>query len=276
EDSKDILLSFLNAVLDFGGRTIADLTIVDPYNIPMLQGMKDTYVDVKAMLDDDSRVIIEMQVLNHECFEKRILYNAAKNYSLQLGQGEAYHLLNPVIALTLTDFVMFPNQPLMNCFKLLEKQRFIEYSGDIELVFIELPKFLKTETELTTIQDKWLFFIKNAGKLNYIPNNLEQSLQKAFAIANEAGLSAEELELQHRKRDFIFVNQSALTLATKQGIKQGIEQGIELGIEQGIEQARRTAILNAHRAGLTPETIAQIVQIDLAQVNAVLAEIAHK
>ena len=74
-DSKDLLISFLNATIDFeNNRKIEDLKIVDPYNIPMLKGMKDTFVDVKAELDDGSRVIIEMQVLNHEGFEKRVLY----------------------------------------------------------------------------------------------------------------------------------------------------------------------------------------------------------
>ncbi len=33
--------------------------------------MKDTFVDVKAELSDNTRVIKEMQVLNHEGFEKR-------------------------------------------------------------------------------------------------------------------------------------------------------------------------------------------------------------
>ena len=64
----------------------------------MLKGVKDTYVDVKAVLDDDTTVIIEMQILNHPGFEKRVLYNAAKNYSIQLTKNENYHLLNPVIA----------------------------------------------------------------------------------------------------------------------------------------------------------------------------------
>ena len=56
--------------------------------------MKDTYLDVKALLDDGTSVIIEMQVLNVEGFEKRILYNAAKTYSTQLGTGDDYTLLN--------------------------------------------------------------------------------------------------------------------------------------------------------------------------------------
>lgn len=277
EDSKDILLSFLNALIDFADdRRITDLTIVDPYNIPMLKGMKDTFVDVKAQLNDGSRVIIEMQVLSHEGFEKRILYNAAKNYSTQLNQGEVFNLLNPVIALTLTDFVLFPAQPLINSFKLLEKERFIEYSGDIELLFVELPKFTKTELELENIQDKWLYFIKNAGKLDYVPKNMEQELGKAFAIANEGNLSREELDLQHRKRDFIMIQKASVEQGVKQGIaqgiKQGIEQGIEQGVKQGIEQSRRITIINAHQAGLPIDTIAQIVQLTVADVEAVLAQ----
>lgn len=158
--------------------------------------MKDTYVDVKAQLSDNTSVIIEMQILNHEGLEKRILYNAAKNYSVQLKKGDAYHLLNPVIALTITDFILFDGtQELINNFKLIEKKQFIEYSDDIELIFIELPKFKKSEAELNNVQDKWLYFIKNAGDMNYIPNNIDHELELVFKIANETNLSEEELEI---------------------------------------------------------------------------------
>ena len=280
-DSKDILISFLNAIIDFeNNRKIQDLTIVDPYNIPMLKGMKDTYVDVKAELDDGSRVIIEMQVLNHEGFEKRVLYNAAKNYSIQLTKGDAYHLLNPVIALTITDFVLFDGNPeLINNFKLIEKKQFIEYSDDIELIFIELPKFTKQEDELETIQDKWLYFIKNAGDLDYIPNNLDQELEKAFNIANEANLSPEELELQHKKRDWIYIQKSSIELATKTGLRQGIEQGLEKGLEQGREQglekgreegidkASKTIAVNLLGKGIDMATIAEVTGLTEAEIN---------
>ncbi|MDF1583929.1 MAG: Rpn family recombination-promoting nuclease/putative transposase [Methyloprofundus sp.] len=266
-DSKDLLISFLNAVIEFDSKQIiTDLTIVDPYNIPMLKGMKDTFVDVKAELSDGSRVIIEMQVLNHEGFEKRVLYNAAKNYSIQLTKGDAYHLLNPVIALTITDFTLFEGSPeLISHFKLLEKKQFIEYSDDIELIFIELPKFNKTETELATIQDKWLYFIKNAGDLDYIPHNLEQELEKAFSIANEANLSAEELELQHKKRDWIYIQKSSIELATKTGLKQGLEQGLEQGLHQGVQQgeaALLARLIEKRFGSLSTEVRQQIANAD--------------
>jgi predicted transposase/invertase (TIGR01784 family) len=230
EQSKPILMSFLNALLDFNGEKITDLIIVDPYQIPLLQGMKDTFVDVKAVLSNQTNVIIEMQILNVEGFEKRVLYNAAKSYSTQLLKGEKYHLLNPVIALTITDFVMFEDlKDIISTFKLLEKTNLINYSDDIQLVFIELPKFLKTDQELTNITDKWIYFVKNAGSLEYIPETLQndQEIQQAFTIANTASLSRSELELQEKRHDFIRLQQGSLDLARAQGKKEGLQQGRE-------------------------------------------------
>ena len=103
ERSKPLLIKFFNAVLDYtGDYAITDLTIIAP---PVIKGMKDTFVGVKAMLASGNTVIIETQVLNVEGFEKRVLYNAAKTYAAQLDKGEQYTLLNPVIALTFADFI---------------------------------------------------------------------------------------------------------------------------------------------------------------------------
>jgi len=280
EGSKDLLISFLNSVIEFDQQqTITDLTIVDPYSIPLLKGMKDTFVDVKAELSDNTKVIIEMQVLNHEGFEKRVLYNAAKNYSLQLKKGDPYHLLNPVIALTITDFILFKNtDELINNFKLLEKNQFIQYSDDIELIFIELPKFHKTEAELSSVQDKWLYFIKNAGNLDYIPKNLNQELEKAFNIANEANLSEEELELQHKKKDFIYIQKSSIEFATKTGMEQGLEKGLQQGLEQGLQQGLEQGewnktlniIQNANRMGLPMQAIIELTGLDEEKISALL------
>jgi predicted transposase/invertase (TIGR01784 family) len=85
-ESKDILISFLNAMIYDGNPTIADLEIINPNLPPRVEGLKDTYLDVKAKLADGTLVIIEMQVLNVESFGKRVLYNAAKTYALAIAK----------------------------------------------------------------------------------------------------------------------------------------------------------------------------------------------
>ena len=257
EQSKDILIDFLNALIDFNEGEIIDLTIVDPYQIPLLQGMKDSYVDVKAILSTKQTVIIEMQVLNVEGFEKRVLYNAAKTYSTQLKRAETYESLEPIIALTITDFVMFKElSSIISYWNLREKEHFIQYSDDIELIFIELPKFTKTETELTTVSEKWIYFIKHAGELDFVPTTFhEPTLLEAFDIANTAGLSEEELDVQSKRRDFIFLQKGAFEKARKEGI------------EHGRTEEKVVIAQNLLRHGIDPAVIASATGLNFDEIE---------
>ena len=242
EQNPEILISFLNSLL-YGGQTrITELEIINPYLAPKIQGIKDTFLDVKAKLTDETTVIIEMQVLNLAGFEKRILYNAAKAYSIQLEPGEDYTLLNPVIALTLTDFEMFENLPqVISNFVLKEKKVLTDYPiNDLELVFVELPKFTKELDELETLADKWIYFIKSARGLETIPETMAQvpEIRKAFEVANQANMTREELEALLQREMYIHDQRNAIKLALRQGIQLGREQGIQLGREQGIQLGR--------------------------------------
>ena len=216
--------------------------------------MKDTYVDVKAVLNDGTQVIIEMQVLNHQGFEKRILYNAAKNYSVQLSKGEDYTLLNPVIALTIVDFTMFDSHPdIISHFRMIEKDSLVEYSDDIELVFVELPKF-NTEFEALSkdsIMDQWIYFLKHAGEMDFIPDSFAPPLNKAFSLIDESSMSAAELEAQHKRKEFIFINKSSIALAE----------------ERGMEKGKAEIARNMKAAGMSVEQIAQLTALSEEQIG---------
>jgi predicted transposase/invertase (TIGR01784 family) len=274
EGSKPVLISFLNAILDYQGeQAIVDLTIVDPYQIPLLKGMKDTYVDVKAKLGNDKYVIIEMQVLNVPGFEKRILHNAAKQYSTQLLKGANYTLLNPVIALTFTDFIMFEGEKEhISRFRLTERDRFIEYSDDVELIFVELPKFTLELDELENIRDKWIYFVKKAGSLEYIPDTLagDPRITEAFGFINEAAMTREELEIQFKRRDFIILQRSSLVLAESKGLEKGIEVGRKEGREEGRLEEQRKIIMALSARGMDAEFIASTLNLSPDFVQQVL------
>ena len=271
DQSQNILISFLNALLYNGDRTIKHLEILGPYLAPRIRGIKDTYVDVKATLDSDKTVIIEMQVLNVESFEKRILYNAAKAYSIQLEAGEDYTMLNPVIALTITDFEMFPDlDKIISSFILKERDFLIDYPiYDIELVFAELPKFKKELHQLETIADKWLYFVKTARSLQEIPENMGDvpEIKQAFEIANRSNLNREELDdLDHREM-YIYDQRNIIKKALNQGMKQGLEQGLEQGkIQAKIEIAKQMLLQ------FDDLTISQITQLSLEEIQKLRTE----
>jgi predicted transposase/invertase (TIGR01784 family) len=229
EQSHGILISFLNGILYNSEAIITDLEILNPYQAPRIRGVKDTYLDVKAELITGQQVIIEMQVLNVEGFEKRILYNAAKAYSIQLGQGEKYTTLNPVIALTITDFEMFDElDTVISRFVLKEKEFLVDYPiCDLELVFVELPKFKLTLEELTSLTDKWMYFLQHTRELTEIPETMGAvgEIRQAFEVANQANLSREELDELDHQLIFIQDQRNAIALAAKRSLEQGLEQG---------------------------------------------------
>ena len=230
-------MSFLNAMLYKGEPTITDLEIIDPYAAPAITGLKDTYLDVEAKITGNKTVIIEMQVINVEAFTKRVIYNAAKTYATQLKPREGYSKLTPLIALTITDFILFENtEEFLSHFVFKEVEENFEYYREIELVFLELPKFHKRLEEVENLIQSWVYFIKNAPELEEIPDILASvpEIRTAFNIANRSALSLKELE-GLEKREMFFEDQRGAVI---KGINKGVIQGQKALILRLI--ARRT------------------------------------
>ncbi|NJM99746.1 MAG: Rpn family recombination-promoting nuclease/putative transposase [Phormidesmis sp. RL_2_1] len=263
--SQKILISFLNGLLYEGEPTIQDLTIIDPYQAPRIEGIKDSYLDVKASLVDGTTVIIEMQVLNVLGFKKRVLYNAAKAYATQLQVGDDYTFLNPVIALTITDFEMFEySDRVVSRYRMKENSDLTDYSGEIELFFAELPKFNKGVDELVTLTDKWLFFLKEANRLESVPASLDQesAIHDAFEVARQSRLTREEMETLEQQAMVIHDSRNAVLLGQMKGREEGREEG---------RMQEKTAIARSLLSRLSVEEISQITglnPLDVAQLQA--------
>ena len=258
DTSQDILISFLNAILDLTGPdVIVEVRILDPYLAPKIEGLKDTFLDVRVKDQRGRSYIVEMQVLNLEGFEKRVLYNTCKTYVNQLGKGDDYRALADVVAVTVTDFVMFPDlAQVISRFRLRAEENPAIYHQDIELVFAELPKFAKTEAELATPLDRWLTFFKTAKDFSAIPQSLavEPAIVHAFEKANRAAWSEDELDAQEKREFWIQDIRYATERARKaaaEALAQGLSQGIEQGLSQGIAQGRNEGIEQGRNEGLT-------------------------
>jgi len=253
-----------------------------PYQAPVIKGVDEPFLDVKATLNDDTTVIIEIQVINVPDFRKQVLYSAAKVSSTQLKKGDDYTLLNAVIVLTITDLEIFEDsESVISRYRLKEKDDLTEYSDDIELVFAELPKFKKSLEELSSLTDKWLYFLKEANYLETVPHSLgaEAGIQKAFDIARHSQLTQEELDIFEKQAMFIHDSRNAVLLGIqqgqekglKQGLQQGLKQGQEKGLKQGIEQGEKKANLKIART-----LIGKLPTNEISQITGLTAEEIEK
>ena len=235
--SEKILISFLNAIIYDGEKIIESLTIVNPFNPGQIISFKDTYLDVKAVLVDGSIGVIEMQVARMTAFNKRVAYNLAKAYANQLDKGEKYPLLNPAIAVTITDFILFKTtDDAINKFVFQEETKKLEcLDKELRLIFVELPKFKKTLSELQGLKDKWIYFLKEAASLDGIPESLGEvvEIEQALNIANFINMSPEELEVVENRGIAMQDERGRIAYAEQLGEARGIVKGEAIGIVKG-------------------------------------------
>ncbi|WP_293131150.1 Rpn family recombination-promoting nuclease/putative transposase [Microcoleus sp. bin38.metabat.b11b12b14.051] len=222
-DSKDILINFLNAILYEAQPVIQDLEIIDSQPTNQTLGVPETRLDVKATINGDRIALIEIQLLNVPSFEKRVLYNAAKTYSLQLTREERYERLKTVISLKIADFEMFENQrECTTRFVFKEKDPKIDCPDtEIELVFVELPKFQKDLAALETTADRWIYFLKNTSNIDTIPETLRvfPEIEKAFQMASQENFTQQQLNELQNQEDWMQDQQIAIDLAREQETK---------------------------------------------------------
>lgn len=102
---------------------------------------------------------------------------------------------------------------------------------------------------------KWIYFIKNVGKLDDIPMSFKEShILKAFEIADTTSLNEKEREIQFKQEDFIYIFRSAREKAIKDSLKAGREEGKE---ESKIETAKKSLA-----QGLDVKLISKITGLD--------------
>ena len=237
ENRKEVLISFLNAVLLFeDDKKIITVDILTPYQLPTLKGGKVTIVDVKAKDQNNKNYIIEMQVAEVDGFDKRVLYYASKSYSSQIERGDLYEKLNPTFFIGILVPKAFgieitQNTSYLSRHKIVDIQTGENLISDIEFNFIELPKFNKQENELNTIIDQWVYFIKNAENLELIPGSVnDEGLKNAYEDADKHNWTKEELEAY----DYTFMREQddrgRLTLATRRTLENVARNLLLLGL----------------------------------------------
>lgn len=223
-ENKDILINFLNAIIYEAQPVIEDLDIIDPQTEIETVGVKDTYLDIKAKINGDKIALIELQLINVSSFGKRLLYNGATTYSLELTGEERYERLKKVISLKIADFEMFANQPeVISRFVFKEKDhKFDSPDTELELVFVELPKFSKQLAELETTADRWIYFLKNSINLNTLPEILSAvpEIKKALELTNEDNFTQQELKELARQEMWIQNQHSVVDVAREQATKK--------------------------------------------------------
>ena len=287
EQHKEILISFINSVLDLSGeRQVVEVELANPYQVPRLEQFKETILDINATCQSGRKFIVEMQVERQRLFHKRALYYSSKAYVEQLASGVDYPELKPVYFIGVLNFNFTDNSSYLSRHLILDIETREQRISDFEFCFIELPKFAKHESELSSIVDKWIFFLKYLGSRSGEDKDFarifaeEPPLLRALEIARYHSLSRDELsvyEYQEKRR-----RSDAETARTykldkqeevrKEGRAEGLVEGEQIGLQKGRKEGLQIAAKALEKRGFSTKAIADALQLDIAEVLELLQD----
>ncbi len=229
EKNKDLLIDFLNEIL-LEKSKIVDLTFLKNEQLGVSQSDRKAVFDLYCQNEKGEKFIVELQKAKQEFFKDRSLYYATFALQEQAVPGDWDFKLNAVYSVSIMDFVFDEHAENKNKFrhdvKLIEEETGKVFNQKLRFIYLEMPKFNKTEDELITNYDKWLYLLKNLAKLqNASPKLQERVFKKAFEIAEIAKYTREEFRNYQDSVKYYRDLKNVVDTAIKEGTAQGKAEG---------------------------------------------------
>lgn len=140
EESKPILMGFLNDILDMNITSPDQITLLNPELNPEYIDDKLSILDIRVQLQDHTSIDVEIQVIDQHNIEPRALYYVCRLCADQLQKGDDYTQLRPAIGLNLLCFNLYNDSEYFRSFILKDKKTNSEYPNYLEVSFLELFK----------------------------------------------------------------------------------------------------------------------------------------
>jgi len=287
ESNKDVLIDFLNQLFK-GRKEIIDLTYSSTEHPGDQKNSKKVFFDLLCTGKDGEQFIIEMQRAEQRNFRDRSVFYTSRLINEQLPRGSSHWdiELKEVYLIAILDFNFNDSAPdrYLHDVALANTDTTEIFYHKLNYKFLELPKFVKTEEELETDLDRWLYLLKHMSHLKETPAFLDKHVfQKVFNIAEVSNLTKEEKEMYDSSLKAQWDYDNSIAYAKEKaaaqgfeegfdrGITQGIEKGIERGIEQGIEKGRHDNALHIAREmkqeNIPHAQIAKFTRLQVAEIE---------
>ena len=205
-------------------------------------------MDIKAIINDNSVIDIEMQVENEYNIEDRVTYYMAGMSSQEIKKGEEYIDLKKAIVIAILNFNYFERNGYMHVahmkFEKGSPETYVDMgykkeqeiaTKSLEMIYIELPKFIKKNPRAESLLDKWLWLLAGREDKIKMGKTSVKELDKAISIIDEMSADSKEWEMYESRRKAIINYNSSMEYARREGRKEGIAEGRKEGIAEGEE-----------------------------------------
>lgn len=197
EPNKDLLLDFLNEILQDQQGKIVDLTYLKTEQLGKTELDRKAIFDLYCENEKGEKFIVEMQKSKQNFFKDRSVFYSTFPIQKQAEKSDWNYELKAVYTIGILDFVFDSDKNESEKYRYDVKLQDIEtnktFYDKLTFIYFEMPKFNKTIEQLETRFDKWLFVLKNLHKLDRLPEGLKEEIfEKVFEVAEISNFSRDE------------------------------------------------------------------------------------
>jgi len=261
EPNKDLLIDFLNGVFR-GRKHIVDLVYNKNEHPGETVNEGGAIFDLTCTGNDGEQFIIEVQRGKQGNFKQRAIFYTSRLITVQAPKGKrsewAYNVKEVYLIALLEDFSLDAGneQEFLHDICLSNRETGKVFYEGLGYIFIELIKFVKTEAELDTDLDKWLYVLKSMSSMDKIPVYLRKPIfEKLFNIAEYSNLTKEEKTMYDTSLKRKWDNKAVLDYAVNEAAKEAKQ-------EEKMEIAREMK-----KDGIPVEQIAKFTKLSIAEIE---------
>ncbi len=290
EGNKDILISFLNAVIEDAADPIVDLTYKNVELIGDFNGTRDSYLDAYCETSKGRQFIVEMQNSWQPFFKDRTIYYAAKALSNQAVKEDPTkreravpkkkpkkwdYRLNEVYIIAVMNF-NFPTEEYKpgdyhHRIMLTDLADNHVFYDKLTFIYLEMRKVGRVSLDLGRPLDRWLMALYRLWGEEELPAELDEPVFKKLYKEAEYACFTPNQQLTYMrswKRELDIYNQleGGRILGHEEGLEEGrawgreegLKEGRVLGREEGREEERKAIAQKMLEAGSDPAFVKAI------------------
>ena len=259
--NKDLLINFLNSLFD-GRKVIKSLKYSNSEHVGDIYTERKAIFDVYCESEDGEKFIVEMQNASQKFFKDRSVYYSTFPIREQAPKGDTWNYkLNPVYTVALLNYDMkdetaFDMNEISHHVQLCDTATKRVFYDKLEFIYVEVAKFNKTENELVTPYDKWLYALKNLSSLNERPAALRDKIfDRLFQVAEIAKFTPVELKEYED------------SLKTYRDLKNSLDTAEEKGRVEGEKRKAIAIARNLKSMGMSISDISKVTGLQEEEIK---------
>ncbi len=265
EANKELLIAFLNLFLP-QKHQITELRYARNEFSGLNEMDRKAVFDLYCIAHNGDRFIVELQQARQVFFKDRSVFYSSYPIQEQGQVGRWNFELQSVYMIAVLDFILTDNADVVSTVQLKDQHNQVFYDK-LTYIYMEMPKFTKTEDQLETQSDKWLYILKYLPHLYERPDWIqERILNNLFDAAEVANLSRSERSHYEESLRTYRDLENTLSYSEEKGLRRGMEKGMEKGQrDQQLATARKaleaglSTVITATLTGLSEKEIRDLM-----------------